>query len=117
MRLNTLFPVLLIILTTLYSCQQSPPVRNAGQKPTVQVFGNPACPHCRQFITQLKSAGIAYQFLDISENENHKATMWALLKKHHPDAKRVGLPIVQFNQKVYLRPDFNNFKKIYASNP
>lgn len=77
----------------------------------ITVYGSEDCDHCIEFRNKMDSAKIKYEFKDAEANEKYYNEL--LLKIQQANFKGyVAFPVVDINDKIYVRPEFSEFLKI-----
>lgn len=114
--LNQICILLLIIFLFVITLQcQKKSVRSdqtGSQNAQIEVFANPACPHCQELIKQLDKDKIPYIYSNIVSNKDNKEKLWKLLRKYKPDTTSVPLPVVFVRNKLFLRPEYSRVIKV-----
>lgn len=89
--------VLLLILT--FSCSNK-----KEQSTEVVVYGSSKCHHCTDFMKQLDSADITYEFKDliIEEKEYDKEMLDKIEKSGYRGY--VSLPVIEVEGEIFIRP-------------
>ena len=61
----------------------------------------------------LESRSIPYDFRSVNDRSQSSA-MWAIVRERFPGQKSVGLPVVVFGERAWIRPQWNEFLNYYA---
>ena len=79
----------------------------------ITVYGSINCDHCLEFRNKLDSVGIKYEFKDAEANEQYYTEL--LFKIQQASFKGyVSFPVLEVNDKIYVKPDFSEFMKILS---
>ena len=82
----------------------------ASEKPQLIVYGSHDCPHCQHFIHLLDSAGIIYDFREVTSdtakfNEMIKKIREAKIKGY------IGYPVIDIKGNILVRPAIKDLMK------
>ena len=94
---NYFLPIIALFFVIFISC---------GKKQTkeVIVYGSSKCHHCTDFMKQLDSAEISYEFRDliIEEKEYDKEMIDRVEKTGYKGY--ISLPVIAIEEEVYIKP-------------
>jgi len=107
----------LLILMVLFSCEVKRKSIDTSGNITpelvkmITVYGSESCEHCIEFRSKMDSAHIKYEFKDAEANEKYFSEL--ILKMQTANIKEyVAFPVVEVDDQIYVRPEFEDFLKI-----
>jgi hypothetical protein len=81
-------------------------------KPYVVVYGRDACGLTQQCLRDLEIAGIKVIY-NIVDNEEVSNEYHPRMEKAGLDTRSYGLPVVDVNGQIFIRPEFNKILEAY----
>ncbi len=79
----------------------------------ITLFGSENCDHCIAFRKKMDSVNIKYEFKDAEAHEKYYQEL--LLKIQQANFKGyVSFPVLEVDNKIYVRPDFSEFMKLLS---
>ena len=79
----------------------------------ITIFGSENCDHCIEFRDKMDSLNLTYEFKDAEANEKFYNEL--LLKIQQANYKGyVSFPVLEINDKIYVKPEFSDFLKILS---
>jgi len=79
----------------------------------VTIYGSENCDHCIEFRHKMDSAKLVYEFKDAEANEKYYQEL--LMKIQQANYKGyVSFPVIDINDKIFVRPEFSEFLKVMA---
>lgn len=79
----------------------------------VTIYGSENCDHCIEFRNKMDSAKLKYEFKDAEANEKYYQEL--LMKIQQANYKGyVSFPVIDINDRIFVRPEFSEFLKILA---
>ena len=95
----------LTICIGLFSCNKQEKVVD------VVIFGSSECGHCSHLISQMDSAKLQYEFLDVLGNDHNRDLMFKLASLSGIE-DRFSYPLVSVNDVVVAGPKFEDVYRI-----
>jgi hypothetical protein len=83
-------------------------------KPYVVVYGRDACGLTQQCLRDLEIAGIKVIY-KIIDNEEVSNELYPRMEKAGLDIRSYGLPVVDVNGQIFIRPEFNKILETYKN--
>lgn len=115
-KINTSICLMIFMIGGVACSTATPTPKNTGiNSSALEVYANPACPHCQALTKKLEEENISFVYYNIVDNPENKTRLWTLLKKYKPAIDSVLLPVVYINKQILLRPGFVELKKIIQS--
>ena len=79
----------------------------------ITVYGSENCDHCLEFRQKADSLKIKYAFKDAEANEaNYNELVRKIQQTGVPGY--ISFPVVEINEKLYIRPEFEEFLRLIA---
>lgn len=79
----------------------------------ITLFGSENCDHCIVFRKKMDSVNLKYEFKDAEANEKYYKEL--LFKIQQANFKGyVSFPVLVVNDKIYVKPEFEEFMKIVS---
>ena len=79
----------------------------------ITIFGSENCDHCIVFREKMDSLNIIYEFKDAEANEKfYKELMFKIQQANFKSY--VSFPVLEVNNKIYVKPEFSEFMKILS---
>lgn len=77
----------------------------------ITIFGSENCDHCIEFRKKMDSVNLSYEFKDAEADEKYYNELMLLIQQANYKGY-VQFPVIDVDDKIYVRPDFNEFLKL-----
>ena len=115
---NLLFATVLIVVTIGCESKRKSIDTSGNLTPGVvkkiTLFGSENCDHCIAFRKKMDSVNLKYEFKDTEANEQYYKDLLFKIKQANFKGY-VSFPVLEVNDKIYVKPEFENFIKIVSN--
>lgn len=110
---------IIVFIATLFACKNKKNAIDTSKNITsiveskITIYGSENCDHCIVFRKKMDSVNIKYEFKDAEAHEQYNQELFLKIQQANFKGD-VSFPVLEVDDKIYVRPEFSEFIKLFS---